>query len=167
MKKIFDIYNFREKGCIQRVIDGDTFRVVIEFENILIPLTVRLKGVDAPEKATYHGKLLKEYFITRLTNKPCIVTAVGSEAYGRVLGDIQVCNVNLAHWLLSIGAACKMDKKRVVRTEERTKEEFTIISSLFDTNSKINHIDASELVPATRTVEVKTVETVEIINEQQ
>jgi endonuclease YncB( thermonuclease family) len=84
-----------------RVIDGDTITV----NQNGFKSTIRLVGIDAPEK--YHGKhqpgqpfsqTSSKYLVSLVLDKYVDIVAYGTDRYGRILGIVYVDgkNVNLA-----------------------------------------------------------------------
>jgi endonuclease YncB( thermonuclease family) len=66
-------------GTVQRVKDGDTF-VVLKRKT---PLTCRIPGGDAPEKAQAFGQESKEQLTTILTGKRVFIVNFGKDKFGR------------------------------------------------------------------------------------
>jgi endonuclease YncB( thermonuclease family) len=78
------------------VYDGDTCKVVIDFNGKMTKFTIRLNGYDSPEMRT-SDLVEKEYAVaTRnvlqklILNKVVVVKFADYDKYGRVLGDIYV-----------------------------------------------------------------------------
>jgi micrococcal nuclease len=83
-----------------RVTDGDTITVVTDGQKV----TIRLVGIDAPEKS--HGKhqpgqpfsqTSTKHLASLVLNKPVDIVSYGTDRYGRTLGVVYVegKNVNL------------------------------------------------------------------------
>lgn len=90
---VCDVYNFKQKYCkVSRVIDGDTFVVLINYDGCKIEMHARLFNIDTPEKYGV-GKVYGEYVkkcVEDLFNKynyECVLDGVGKDMYGRVLVD--------------------------------------------------------------------------------
>jgi len=76
-------------GNIVRVIDGDTFEVLIELGfNVTQKFHVRLDGIDTPEKNTPEGVKAKEYVRNLIENKKVTLTDEGHDKYGRARAKI-------------------------------------------------------------------------------
>jgi micrococcal nuclease len=85
-KKTF-IYNV---SSVERVIDGDSVEVVLDLGfNIFYKVSVRVDGIDTPEKSTAEGKLVKTYAEEWFKTGQFIVNSKELDKYGRVLGSIQ------------------------------------------------------------------------------
>lgn len=72
-------------GTVTGVKDGDTI-IVLDDENR--PVKVRLQGIDAPELKQPYGRAAKRYASGLVYGKTVTVTQLGTDRYGRVLGDV-------------------------------------------------------------------------------
>lgn len=90
-------------GQIIRVIDGDTFEVLIELGfSVTQKFHVRLDGIDAPEKSTTEGQKAKEYVRELIEGKAVILTDSGAEKYGRARAKIELMDgTDLTQFLIS------------------------------------------------------------------
>jgi hypothetical protein len=77
-----------------RVIDGDTVEAMVAgtefFKNDYKLLSIRIYGVDTPEKNTLAGKLVKQVVIQTLASykQPMVIYATEDKYAGRGVGDI-------------------------------------------------------------------------------
>lgn len=76
-----------------RVIDGDTFEVLVHLPfDVHITKTVRLEGIDCPEKkglSARAGLLAKEFTETWAAAYPdMLVQDTGEESYGRIVSTV-------------------------------------------------------------------------------
>lgn len=91
------------KCLVERVIDGDTYDIIVNIMNQKVRMRVRLHGVDAPEtkmikdipqnyreNAKYAGLLVKKYVDELITGKQMNIIFVDGETdkYGRLLCDL-------------------------------------------------------------------------------
>jgi len=89
-------------GEVTRVIDGDTFQVKDRFGNTQ---TIRLFGVDTPEKKQRFGMEAKEYTKNLIDKKTVHVQTIELGKYGRVVAIVHINNESLAELLLKDGIA--------------------------------------------------------------
>lgn len=81
------IYTYYTK--IDKVVDGDTVDVSIDLGfDVWHKQRIRLNGIDAPEKNTPLGKVLKIYLISLLEGKTVKLEVTKPDKYGRYLGKI-------------------------------------------------------------------------------
>jgi len=84
-KKTF-IYNI---SSIERVIDGDTIEAILDLGfNIFFKVSIRIDGIDTPEKNTPEGKLVKAYSEAWFKTGNFTLNSKELDKYGRVLGTI-------------------------------------------------------------------------------
>lgn len=124
---------FPKSKCIDiRVIDGDTFSCNIihhlEDIDILVPSTIRINRLDAAEKNTYNGQLLKD-IMNNLFSKAIEVEVQGikKDLYGRVLGEVTVALPriileNLSDFLLNRGVVVRAMKRHNRTASEESME---------------------------------------------
>ncbi|MEM4360013.1 MAG: thermonuclease family protein [Candidatus Bilamarchaeaceae archaeon] len=90
---------------VLRVIDGDTLDV-----GLIVPVRVRLDGVDAPEVKTEKGANAKK-FVEKVLEGAKVgdvrMVMVGKDKYGRVLGTVEVRGKDLGEMLIEEGMASK------------------------------------------------------------
>jgi micrococcal nuclease len=89
-------------GRVIGIKDGDTIELLVDGK----PVTIRLFGVDCPEKSQAFGKAAKQYTSAVCFGKVARVEAKAKrDRYKRVLGVVYVGNVNLNEALLRKGLA--------------------------------------------------------------
>jgi endonuclease YncB( thermonuclease family) len=103
-------------GFVTRVMDGDTFEVLIELGfGVTQKFKVRLDGIDTPEMSTQKGKMAKEFVKDLIENKYVTLTDEGSEKYGRARASVELPDgKNLAQFLIEqkIGYEYHGEKKK-------------------------------------------------------
>jgi len=72
------------RGKVVGVTDGDTITVL----NNTTPIKVRLNGIDAPEAGQPFGERSKQFASALCFGDEVTVKALGTDKYGRTLGDI-------------------------------------------------------------------------------
>ena len=109
--------NFTYKGSIHRVVDGDTYDVILDLGFCIAhKIRVRLRGVDTPEvygnRATPEGKAASEYINNLIINKNVTITTYkgAPTSFNRWEADVVLDDgqVNLAEDLVSKGYAKKV-----------------------------------------------------------
>ena len=103
----------RYSAWVLRVIDGDTFIARIDLGLQLQALkTVRLAGVDAPERSTLAGRLAEDFTRRHLlhTFVDLEVGARTFDKYGRVLATVFQDGKSFNQALLDAGHAVKFEK---------------------------------------------------------
>jgi endonuclease YncB( thermonuclease family) len=73
----------QQDAILHHVVDGDTFDVFL-----LVPVRVRLHGVQVAEKSTDKGKLVAAALRDRLTDKRVSLTLMGRDKYGRMMAKV-------------------------------------------------------------------------------
>lgn len=106
----------RYQGQVTRVIDGDTFEILIELGfGVTQKFHVRLDGIDTPEVSTEKGRMAREYVRNLVENKHVVVIDQGSEKYGRARASIELpSGQDLAEYLIEnkIGIEYHGEKKK-------------------------------------------------------
>lgn len=104
---------------VQRVIDGDTFEVVIDHGfGLASTRTVRIFGIQAPEIRTPEGKQSKEWAESWVGNPmgnwPMqLVTHSLRDKYGRQLGDlIKPTGANYSNSAINAGTVTSWDGRK-------------------------------------------------------
>ena len=95
---VINPYVFAKSTCVSwKVVDGDTFHSILRIytpdntNSILMKQTIRLLRIDASEKSTRNGKLMKEVLSKILSQASKIeVEGCGKDPYGRVLGEVTI-----------------------------------------------------------------------------
>src|SRR5262249_4765037 len=72
------------KGRVVGVTDGDTIAVLRDDH----ATTVRLVGIDAPEKGQAYGQRAKQFAASLAFGQTVTVRASGRDRYGRLLGEV-------------------------------------------------------------------------------
>lgn len=83
------------------IADGDTFSCLSGKQST----TVRLFGIDAPEKKQAYGKAAKQYLSSQIYRKTVTVTSHGQDRYGRTLGLVVVDGQAVNHEMVAAGYA--------------------------------------------------------------
>jgi micrococcal nuclease len=108
-------------GTIIRVIDGDTF----VFQTGEGSLTVRMYGIDAPEKNQPYGPESKAFLENYLHKKASLVTK-GTDKYGRTLGILLIKGKNINLKMVQTGNAWRYKKNRkdesLIKAENRARK---------------------------------------------
>lgn len=101
--KNFDLKGFKCRGKVVKVIDGDTFDILLEIKSLYLENKIytkkhfkfygifrtRLYGIDCAEKNTLLGKEIKSILEEFFLNKPFVeCDCLGKDKYGRLLVDI-------------------------------------------------------------------------------
>jgi micrococcal nuclease len=82
--------------------DGDT----IECRTISgPPQTIRLSGIDAPEKKQPFGERAKQYTSKTVMGKTVVIETYGRDRYGRIIADVRVRSGTLNEELVRNGLA--------------------------------------------------------------
>jgi micrococcal nuclease len=109
-------FNNKYYGQVVRVIDGDTFEILVELGfKVTQKFTVRLDGIDTPEKNTEEGKSAKEYVKNLIEGKSVILTDAGSEKYGRARAKVSLMDgTDLTNFLIehNIGIEYHGERKK-------------------------------------------------------
>lgn len=89
-------------GTVTRVIDGDTFQVKDKFGNTQ---TIRLFGVDTPERKQPFGRTATEYTRNLIEKQEVYVQSIELGKYGRVVAIVKINDRSVAEMLLMDGIA--------------------------------------------------------------
>jgi endonuclease YncB( thermonuclease family) len=73
-------------GPVVSVLDGDTIKVSRNHRNV----TIRLNGIDAPEKGQAYGHKATEFVVLQAFAKEVTVQTYGLDKYGRTIGDVHL-----------------------------------------------------------------------------
>ena len=87
---------------VLRVIDGDTFKFIDEDGEAI---SVRLYGIDAPEKKQIWGKEAGDYLCSLICDKTVRIDVKAKDKYGRIVAETFVDNESVNEKLLSGGYA--------------------------------------------------------------
>lgn len=89
----------RQQVVVSRVLDGDTVEVYL-----LVPVSVRVRGINAPEKNTPAGPASKAALERHLPpGSRATLWLHGRDKYGRQLGDLVGRDGLWASWLQVLG----------------------------------------------------------------
>ncbi len=92
------------KGKVTDVIDGDTYKVLVNNKTV----KVRLLGIDCPEHDQAFGQKAKEVAQKYVQGKTIIIKPSGKDLYHRMLGTVFLENgTNICQELVKIGYAWK------------------------------------------------------------
>lgn len=83
------------------VADGDTFHCLSGQEKT----TIRLRGIDAPEKTQAYGRDARRFLSGLVLGKTVSVTVHGKDRYGRTLGRVNVNGRDVNHAMVAAGYA--------------------------------------------------------------
>jgi endonuclease YncB( thermonuclease family) len=89
------------EGRVVRVFDGDTIEVLVGRQ----PRRVRLSGIDTPERGQPWAERAKQALARRVLRKEVRVNDVGTDRYGRTLGEVYADNVCVGCELVREGNA--------------------------------------------------------------
>lgn len=93
-------------GRVTKVIDGDTIVVDSRGEKV----TVRLEGIDAPERGQDFGTAATKHLRSMVDEKDLIVIQTGTDKYGRKLGTIVTAEGSVNAKMVSDGYAWHFKK---------------------------------------------------------
>lgn len=110
-------------GTVVKIKDGDTVLVLDRTKTII---TIRLAGVDAPEKKQDFGLKAKQFTIDEVAGKLVTVKIITKDRYGRSVAWVLYDKKNLAEELLKFGLAwhyVQYDKSKFLQSlEDKAKE---------------------------------------------
>lgn len=101
-------------GKIVAITDGDTAKVLTEDKQLF---TIRLAGIDAPERGQDFGTKSKEFLSDLIFDKTVRVTSTKIDKYGRVVGQIYLDEVDVNLKLVQVGLAWHYKKYEAEQTE--------------------------------------------------
>jgi len=105
-------------GKVVKIKDGDTFVVL---DSLNTQHTIRLAGVDCPEKKQDFGEVARQFSATEIFAKQVKVKISTHDQYGREVAWILYDNKNLSEELLKNGLAwhySKYDKSKYLQALE-------------------------------------------------
>lgn len=113
-------------GVVTHVTDGDTVWVR---EDGRKPVSVRLHGIDAPERCQDGGEEAAEALRGRVLRKQVHVETHAVDGYGRLVGTVTLGGEDIGEWLVTQGHAWSpryrnvpgpyADKERLARSRHR------------------------------------------------
>jgi endonuclease YncB( thermonuclease family) len=87
-------------GPVTEVLDGDTIKVSRNHRNV----TIRLNGIDAPEKGQVYGHQSTLFVVTQSFGQDVTVQTYGKDKYGRTIADVLLLDgTNVNHELVKDG----------------------------------------------------------------
>ena len=89
-------------GKVIRIIDGDTIVVLTKMNE---QITVRLAGIDCPEKNQDFGTRAKQGTSILCFNKQVKIVPSGKDKYGRTIGFVFIDEICINEELLKLGLA--------------------------------------------------------------
>lgn len=96
----FELFSQTYSGTILSVIDGDTFILQTEEENI----KVRLASIDAPEKDQPFG-LDSKAFLSKYLYDSCFIVKSSLDRYGRTIATLFIDSTNINLLMVQTGNA--------------------------------------------------------------
>lgn len=96
-----------QRGSVERVVDGDTLRVVQPDGSAL---TLRLLGVDAPESGQAGGAEAREFVADRVCAAEVNWRGHGTDRYGRTVASVEVGGEDLGVLLVRNGLAWRVKR---------------------------------------------------------
>ena len=114
----FGLFSQTYQGTVIYVKDGDTF----VFQTQTGSLTVRMQGIDAPEKDQPYGQQSKA-FLMQYKDKAATLKTYGVDRYGRTLGTLFVNSENINY--LSVLNGCAWHYKRYSTDQQLAQAEVT------------------------------------------
>lgn len=90
-------------GKVIRVLDGDTIK--LQNEGTMVVHTVRLSGIDAPEKKQAYGREAQLYLSQLIDNKNVVAFVKGKDKYGRYIARIEHNNIDVNAEMVRAGLA--------------------------------------------------------------
>jgi endonuclease YncB( thermonuclease family) len=122
--KDFTLKGTTKKCKVIDVYDGDTVTLAFSFSGNFYKKRCRISGVDCPEirtknlKEKEYGLKAKEFTTTLLLNKLVIVSFVGDDKYGRLLGKLYVDGKDVADIIIISGNGYAYDGGKKTKFEE-------------------------------------------------
>lgn len=100
-------------GVVSRVSDGDTLWVrPTAADRSRKPVKVRMLGIDAPERCQAGGAAATAALRSRVLHQPVVVRVVGTDDYGRLLGEVRLDDQDLGSWMVREGHAWSHRRRR-------------------------------------------------------
>lgn len=91
-------------ATLERVIDGDTYVMRVELGfSVLARVTVRLAGLDTPERYTSEGRSATEAAQTLFRGCPIEVIPTGDMTFARHVAHVRACGKDVADTLRAQG----------------------------------------------------------------
>lgn len=93
------------RGRVERVVDGDTLRVVLDSGD---SLTLRLLAIDAPESGQTGGAEAREFVAERVCATPVVWRSHGQDRYGRTVASVEAAGADIGVALVRAGLAWRV-----------------------------------------------------------
>ena len=110
-------------GKIVSITDGDTIKVLVGKESV----TIRLEGIDAPEKSQSFGSKSKDALATMVFGQTVTVKKTGKDQYSRSLGFVFVDDLDVNAQMIQDGWAWHFkkynDEERLAVLEDEARNE--------------------------------------------
>ena len=90
-------------GIVTWVVDGDTLRIKPLTGGK--PLSVRIRGIDAPEICQSGGNASRDALSGRVMGRTVRVSGKARDAYSRLVAEVSVDGQDVAHWMVVQGYA--------------------------------------------------------------
>lgn len=131
---------------VTKVIDGDTIRVVFLYEGVPVSYSIRIQGIDCPEKSRASllemkcGKLVGDYLRLLLPEMVKLKVLRHDKYGGRLVGSISFSGTDVGEHLLEKGYACTYTGKEK-KEKWNDADLYTMITSLEkDLSSSQHHL---------------------------
>ncbi|MFK7102234.1 thermonuclease family protein [Flavobacterium oreochromis] len=99
---ICNITHSQIKGKVVKVKDGDTIEIIDEN---LDTYTIRIEGIDCPEKSQEFGSTAKKFTSNEIYLKNVEILPINKDKYGRIIAKVLYDKKNLSEELLKAGLA--------------------------------------------------------------
>lgn len=109
-------------GKVSSVTEGDMLQLLRDKETV----TIRLEGIDAPEKNQSFGDKAKMALTTMVSGKTVVIRKTSADKYGRIIGYLMVDGVEVNAKLVEDGMAWHFkkynDEKRLADLELQARQ---------------------------------------------
>ncbi len=95
-----------QTAYVLEVHDGDTLTA-----GLLVPVTIRLNGINAPELKAVGGAASRDALIGQVKGKLVTLDLDGREKYGRTLGRVWLGQTDVCAWMIDNKHAVAWDGK--------------------------------------------------------
>jgi len=110
-------------GKVIGIKDGDTIEILTMQKKTI---TIRLNGIDAPEKNQAYGQKSKENLSYLIFGRRVKIASTGHDRYGRLLADIYIDSKNVNYLQVAEGFAWHYkkysDDKNLERLEKQARK---------------------------------------------
>ena len=111
------------KGVVTHVSDGDTVWLRPDGNAQARPLKLRLRGIDAPERCQAGGHAATVALAGRVKSVEVVVRVVGTDTYGRLIGDMSRHGDDVGAWMVREGHAWSHRRPGVASTYAKEERE--------------------------------------------